>query len=285
MGAPGPECDHHTWAANGIAYGNGLFVAAFGWGEEGEGHGLYAGDGSMGGTGFAEVINGSYNGVAYGSGGWVGGSGAPAVSTDDGATFHRIDPALHYDTPRGAFFADVMGGRHVVYADGPTIIVSDDGAETFFAPDSVEGPCGRLGAGGGGVMVMYEADASSGCRSTDGGVTWTGFDFPGTVRSHAVWTGSEIWVFGDGNRYSSSDGMSWETTALSPGGVRFHHLARAEDGTLLGVWSEWGSYYDGSELWRSTDGVNWEQPTASSGVNGHPIRGITAGFAPASACD
>jgi hypothetical protein len=282
-GGTGPECDHHTWAATGIAYGGGLFAATFGWGSEGEGHGIYTSpDGSDGGA-WPERLNGSFNGIAYGNGAWVAGSGGPGVSTDNGATWTQLEHH-HYDTPRGTFFAPVDGGRFIVFADGPSVLVSDDGARTFFEPESVAAECGPIGVGGGDAIVMYRNDESAVCVSHDGGHTFVAAPLPGTARSRAVWTGSEFWIWGDGVRYSSADGSSW-TSAPIEGGARFHHVARADDGTILAVWSEWGSYYESSALWRSRDGLVWERTAGSAAMNGHPIRGITFGYAPRAACE
>ncbi len=283
MGGTGPECDHHTWAGTGIAYGGGRFVATFGWGAEGAGSGAFVGDGASG-VGWTKVVDGTSAGVAYGGGAFVTGSNAPAYSTDDGATFQQVSPALHYNTPRGVFYADVMGGRHVIYADGNNLRVTPDGGRTFFTPDAVNGPCGGDGAGGNGVMVSYSRGSAAGCRSTDGGLTWARVDFPGDVRSRAVWTGSEIWVWGDGALYASADGAAWDVRPTSPANVRFTHVARSSSGVLLAVNGEWGSYYTGSGAWRSTDGVSWVRPAASDGINGHPIRAMAAGQVPPSAC-
>jgi hypothetical protein len=282
-GGTGPDCDHQTWAGVGIAYGGGHFAATFGWGEEGEGHGIYVStDGDDGGP-WTEVLNGSFNGVAYGDGVWVAGNGGPGVSTDDGETWRRLEN-YHYETPRGTVFAPVMGGRFVIAADGPTLLVSDDGARTFFEPETVSPDCGPLGAGGGSAIVMYQSDQSALCLSTDGGHTFTSVSVGGALRSRAVWTGTEIWIWGDGVRYSSADGRTW-TERATEGGARFHHVARADDGTLLAVESEWGSYYESSAFWRSRDGLVWERTAGSDRANGHPIRGITFGYVPAVACE
>jgi hypothetical protein len=282
-GGTGPECDHHTWAATGIAYGDGLFATTFGWGADGEGHGIYTSSDGSGGGAWIERLDGSFNGIAYGNGAWVAGSGGPGVSTDGGATWTRLSN-YHYDTPRGTFFAPVDGGRFVVFADGPTVIVSDDGARSFFSPESVAAECGPIGIGGGDAILMYRNDESAVCVSHDGGHTFVAASLPGPVRSRPVWTGSEFWMWGDGVRYSSADGTSWSSTPIE-GGARFHHVARADDGAILAVWSEWGSYYESSAFWRSTDGVRWERTAGSDLANGHPIRGITAGYVPRPACE
>jgi hypothetical protein len=46
-----------------------------------------------------------------------------------------------------------------------------------------------------------------------------------------------------------------------------------------------GHYCESSALRRSRDGIASERTAGSGGMNGHPIRGITFGYAPRTACE
>lgn len=282
-GGTGPECDHHPTSNNGVAFGGGMFVTTAGWGALGDDEGgLFASDGS---SSWVQHVPGStYNGVAYGNGVFIAGSTRPAISSD-GVEFTIYDGYLE-GTPRGAFFSDAMGGRHVLYRDSiASTWITEDGGETFFQPDDASA-CGFeggvLGAAGGGSIVFYNRNDDVGCYSDDGGRTFSSFAFPADVHSRMVWTGSEFWAWGPGVRVRSSDGATWEMDARDDTAQRIHHVARHGDGTLLGVVSEWGSYYERSAIFRSTDGIAWTETGAD--LNGHPIRGITAGWLPPERC-
>ncbi len=282
-GGTGPECDHHPTSNNGVGYGNGMFVATAGWGavDETEG-GLFASNGSS--TWVQHVPGNTYNGVAYGNGVFIAGSTRPAISTD-GLTFAIYDGYLE-GTPRGAFFSEAMGGRHVLYRDSiASTWITEDGGDNFFQPDDASA-CGFeggvLGAAGGDVIVFYNRNDDVGCYSSDGGRTFSSFSFPGDVHSRMVWTGSEFWAWGPGVRVRSSDGATWEMDSRDDTAQRIGHVARHDDGTLLGIVSEWGSYYERSAVFRSTDGLTWTE--AAADLNGHPIRGITAGYVSPEQC-
>ncbi|MEM9069436.1 MAG: hypothetical protein AAGE52_13060 [Myxococcota bacterium] len=285
-GGTGPECDHHPTSNNGVAYGNGMFVTTAGWGalEDDEG-GLFASNGSA--DWIQHVPGNTYNGVAFGNGVFIANSSRPAISTD-GESFTTHE-GFFGGTPRGAFFSPALGGRHVLYRDTvANTWITEDNGETFFQPDDASACAfdgSVLGAAGGDVIVLYSRRDNVGCASSDGGRTWSGFAFPGEIQSHLVWTGSEFWGWGVGVRFRSSDGQTWEMDARERVADRIRHVARHEDGTLLGIVSEWGSYYEGSGAFRSTDGLTWTATAASDQLNGHPIRGMTAGWVPASRCE
>ena len=288
-GGEGPDCDHHPTSNNGAAFGMGMFVATAGWGAvtETEG-GLFLSDGSMDWS-QQEMPSITFNGVSFGNGTFIANAGRPAVSRDGGATWTRTpDENLYFGPSRGAFFADVMGGVHVMLRDSlaDTWFTNDDGMTFFQASDT--GGCGinggMGGAGGGDTLLLYSTRDDIGCTSTDGGQTWTSGSFPENASSRVVWTGSEFFTFGRDVRYRSTDGMSWteDATTGGPGGPGL--MARAEDGTLFAVQSSWGSYYSNANLWTSSDdGATWTQASAS--LNGHPLRGIALGQVPASICE
>ena len=274
-----PDCDHHAWAGNGIAYGNGAFVATFGWGNPG---GLFR---SVNGRDWAQVtVNTWFAGVAYGNGRWVAGSGVPYVSTDGAQSFDALEP-LHYSTARRTVFADVDGGRFVIVADQNTIRLSSDDGGSFWEPSVVVPECGReAAAGGNGVLVLLQG-SGVGCRSTDGGDTWAAIAVGGDIRSNLVFTGSEFMVWGLGVVYRSNDGESWTSAPTLPGSLDLVAVATSPSGTFVGAYSPWAGYYDVAKFFRSADGVNWEEPEGSDVARGHPLRAITYGYVNARACE
>ncbi len=283
LGGSGPECDHHVESNNGVAFGEGKVLFTLGWGEDPAGeHGLFEFDPLSGEH--TRVQAGTFNGIDYGAGMWISGSREACVASGD-LSFRCLEP-FHYRPVRHAFFADLESGPlYGIVADDFEIVVTGDGEN--FHRDSGSCDAGSIsrGIGGGETVLIYSSRDDRGCRSNDRGETWMPFSFGVDLASNLVWDGEAFvgWT-ADNQRVRSADGTLWAGEPLETPGVQFQHVARSADGTLLGVTSIWAQYYEGARLYRSNDGLSWEQPSGAAAVNGHPIRAIASGMVPAAAC-
>ena len=269
-----PDCDHSPDSARGIAYGDGVFMATFGWGYPG---GLFR---SVDGVRWDETYPGSSAaGMAYGNGVFIAGDWSPLRSVDAGLTWTRDDDFYVPYNVRRTSFVEAGGGRFLLLNDGPLLMSSDDGV-SWYQPPAPAG-CGTNvmfnggAAYGNGALVIVAGDGPT-CVSTDDGATFTAgapVDVYGWLTSRLLFNGTEFVVWGNGLMYTSPDGQSWSETAVS--GVELDAVAQSEDGTYVGV----GGWYDGQNFYRSTDGVSWQ---AIGGYGGHPVFDLTFGIGQAS---
>lgn len=234
----GGNCDHTTGSAKGLAAGDGVFLANFGWGaptsflrstdgmtweqvypyttEDGE---ELAGRG-IGGIGFADNQ-------------FISSGGTTIISADRGDTWFRggqIKFAGGFGHIRGYASLTVNGEDWVFFVgavNGTNVgqIFMTHNGEDVITPSSKPDRCG-LGVGRRGGVVTDGArivaigrvremvdgrnvDRGYACVSTDGGDTWVGDTMPVSISSHAAYTGSEFVVFSPGKRISSPDGVTW----------------------------------------------------------------------------
>jgi hypothetical protein len=289
------DCDHTPSAARGIAFGNGWFVATFGWGLPGSIRR------SRDGVTWERVAEGStYGSMVYGNGRFLAASSAPMVSTDDGATWGRGGtPDLATWTVRRAGFGGT-GGVFVLFAeDGSTRdwAISTNHGATWARPQAIPAACGVDQWAGGivsGNGVLVAMNGSTACRSLDDGRTWTQGSVGGTVLSRLVWTGSEFMAWGrrsstdQPSLFRSADGATWTTVATqtrrrSPDGSvtlgegpPLEAVAHGGD-TFVGVNGGWDVWYEKQLFYRSTDGVTWDVLPAGASTGGHPIQHIAFG--------
>jgi hypothetical protein len=288
-------CDHSADVPKGVIWGNGQFVATWGWGMPG------AVRSSTNGIDWVTTHpNDSFGGLAFGGGRFVLASRAPFWSADglawtagQEADFRNADGSTMWSVRRFAY-ADFQGaGRFVAVASGDSsrdMLVSSDGGESWWRPSVIPGDCaGEVSTYGGivsgnDVILIVDMDGNA-CRSTDGGDTWsvtqTGLEM---ILSHGIWTGSEFWFWGDdGYRASSPDGATWNVTPMATP-ARLGPVARSPEGALVSVASVWQGY-DAQSFLRSTDGLTWEELPAGSFAPSHPIFYLAFGYAdPSAAC-
>lgn len=279
----GLDCDHNAGAGRGLAYGNGHFVATFGWGMPGvvrRSRDALSWEDTLPGHTFADV--------AFGHGVFLANERTLQRSTD-GAGWARagdttarpwnvrtIDYISH--GPRGRFLVSAESGsdRDIVWSD-------DDGASWHIAATR-PAECGQYAKGfayGNGVAILTSGQGHV-CRSTDGGDSWTLVTVAmGRELSTPVWTGSEFFSWAGNQLYLSRDGAMWQSTALVPSSVSIGAVARSPSGTFVSVRGGWQVWYDQQRFYRSTDGVNWDVLPSTSFVGSHPINWIEYGTAPA----
>lgn len=293
--SPDCDCGHSPGFGKGVVFGDGAFVATWGWGHPGSVRR------SVDGITWASTLeDDQFGGLAYGGGRYVLASRTPRWSTDGihwndsaEADFREPDGTTIWSVRRFAY-ADVLGGRFVAVASGNNdrdLLISSDGGETWWRPNDLPGDCaGEVSTYGGivagdGVIVIVDSGATA-CRSTDGGATWTTTRIgPTNIYSHGVWTGRAFWFWGDdGQRYESPDGLSWSATPMiTP--HRIGPVALSPQGTLVAVANVWEGYADQTFLRSDDGGLTWEVLDAQAFHPGHPIFSLTFGWAdPATAC-
>lgn len=287
------DCGHHPGFAKGIAFGDGYFVATWGWGYPGQ---IMR---SRDGVSWEPALDGhSFGGIAYGAGHFVAASRSPMVSSDAGeswvdggeADFRNDDGSIMWSV-RSFGFADYEEGRFVAVAEAPDrdILVSSDGGASWWRPSVIPADCARGTNSygsilyGNGVILITDLSGNA-CRSTDGGETWSVSSVAeeGQLTAHAVFTGEEFVVFMNGSMFRSADGASWSETEMTTP-RRLGPVAYSPDtGTFVAVGSVWDGYEDQRFL-RSGDGLSWEVLSDSAGPGGHPIFHIGFGEAEPSA--
>jgi hypothetical protein len=292
----GIDCDHHPGSSTGLTWGDGWFFASFGWGDNPT-RLMRSQDGVTWETVY-DMRGFSFAGIAWAEDRLVAGDVTPRYSLDHGATYMTAEwPDYH--VPDGAWpnsraigYAPYEGGRiALVAAEGggawsDTVVSSDHGL-TYQHPTTFPSEC--LGHSphltfGDGVWLETWGTSGYVCRSTDGGDHWTAIQpDPAATggNSGAIWTGTEFVYYVGTRGFRSADGSAWTSFDVS-----FEVGAVARDpgtGTYVAVDGGWGHWYDEQRLFRSADGVTWEELGASAFVHGHPITHILFGYGAASA--
>lgn len=286
--SPSCDCDHHPGAGNGIAYGDGAFVATWGWGPPGSVRR------STDGINWTNVVDGTtYGGVAFGQGHFVVGDRSPRVS-DDGTTW--IDGGdADLQAPNGSAvwnvrrigFADVDGGRFLIAGesgDNRDLLISRDAGETWERPTTLPASCasgvsnsGGIAGGNGTILVLGRTGAY--CRSSDGGDTFVEGDLGSEVRGQLVFDGTHFVTWSRGTVHRSTDAVTWTSAPTSPANLDLGPVAHhASTGTFVAVRGGWQRWYADQEFYRSTDGTNWETLAPGTFTGGHPMRFIAAGW-------
>ena len=281
----GLDCDHTSGAGRGLAYGDGWWVATFGWGEPGEVRR------SKDGITWAPVITGTtFADIAYGNGVWMANNNPPRISTDAG-TWEETPAGylpLEAGNVRAIQFIDFETGRFVITAESGEvrdIMVSSDGGQTFWHPSSRPDQClsyARGLASGNGVAVAASGNGHV-CTSIDGGDTWTVVELGDSLSSNPIWDGAQFLVWKGSTVYRSADGLEWTSETTDPPDVSIGAVARASNGTIVASNDGWMTWYEDQKFYRSTDGVAWEVLDAGKFTGSHPINFIEFGFAEPSA--
>lgn len=284
------DCDHHPGAVQGIAHGDGWWVASWGWGPPGSVRR------SQDGMVWETVVEGTtFGGLAYGNGVFLAGARQPLVSSDGGATWTEAAPAdfqaangeTIYNV-RQVAFARAAGGHFVVIAtsgDNRDIMLSSDEGASWWRPEQRPEACLQNNQGilsSADTMVLLGASGDV-CTSADGGQTWTVQSvFP--AGGSGAWDGSQFRAWADGQAYASEDGLTWTSEPMVPD-LRLGAVAvDPSTGSLVAVRGGWQNWYAQQEFYRSEDGVTWTVLDPSQFEGSHRIRHIAFAEAETGAC-
>ena len=277
----GVDCDHSALAGRGLAYGNGIFTATFGWGEPGH---IARSTNGIDWQEFPQTL--TYADIAFGNGVFIAAMGLPAISSDGATWTAGPDVGLRVSNYRGIGFG---AGSFVITGESTTgrdLAVSTDSGKSWKPPTTRPDECvtNITGSASNDDLIVF-GGGSYVCRSADGGDTWasTKVAASGGLTSPPIWTGSEFMVWQNDTLYRSPDAQSWTNEKLQPAGVHIGPVARGKNGTFVAVKADWGAFYDMQAFYRSQDGVSWEILDASAFKGSHPITFIEAGEVDASA--
>jgi hypothetical protein len=281
----GVDCDHMESAGRGIAFGNGQFVATFGWGKPGSIRR------STDGFNWTKTLEGTtFGGVVFGNDAFLAASRTPQVSLDFGKTWSKTaEPSVTVWNVRGAGF----GGSNAVLAfedsGNAQLALSNDNGKTWTKPTTWPSTCGKSIQSEGGIVygkstLLIVGGDGVACRSTDNGKTFTDSKMGGDVTSFAHFTGTDFVAWGRTDKnvmYKSSDGATWTVTptthAIGPS-------ARSDKGTFVATNTGWLAWYEKQSFYRSTDGITWEALPKTAFTGSHPIRGMAFGLVDPAAC-
>ena len=275
------DCDHSENAGRGLAFGDGAFVATWGWGHPGK---LQR---STDGKSWDDVMTATptFADIAYGNSLFVACANPTRVSTD-GKTWD-MGGKLSFDfNYRGIEFVPTAGGLFIVTGESGmqrAISYSRDG-KTWTAASERPDLCGqelRGIAGSDAAMIVVSAQGHV-CRSTDGNV-WTYAPVTDRFTSPPLWTGTEFWVYSGAKLFKSPDGQAWTSLDIEPKNIAIGPVARSPSGTLVAANDGWMVWYEKQQFFRSIDGVHWELLPTTAFTGSHPINYMSFGYVPPSA--
>ncbi len=284
------DCDHHPGAAQGIAHGEGWWVATWGWGPPGSVRR------SQDGMTWETVVEGTtFGGLAYGNGTFLAGARQPLVSSDGGATWTEAAPA-DFEASNGetiynvrqVAYAPALGGHFVIIAtsgDNLDIMLSSDEGGSWWRPAQRPEACLQNNQGilsSDETIVLLGRDGET-CTSSDGGQTWSvqsvfGGGGPG------IWDGTAFRAWNGGMAYSSADGVVWESEPMVPDLDLGTVAVDPTSGVFVAVRGGWQNWYERQEFYRSEDGVNWTVLDAAAFEGSHRIRHLVFANAENGAC-
>lgn len=289
------DCGYNPGFSKGVVFGDGAFVATWGWGHPGSVRR------SRNGVDWEQTLDGDqFGGLAYGAGHFVLASRSPQVSADGSswsagaeADFRQADGQVVWSVRRFAF-ANYEAGRFVAVASGNAerdVLISSDAGRSWWRPSVLPVDCATEVSTYGGIVdgdgvILIVDQSARACRSTDGGDTWSVTPIANIeIYSHGVWTGREFWFWGNDNRrYSSPDGVAWTATPMRTP-HRIGPVTRGANGTLVAVANVWEGYAAQSFLRSEDGGLTWEVLAAGTFAPSHPIFHLAFGQAtPSTVC-
>jgi hypothetical protein len=278
-------CDDTPDIPEGVAFGRDAIAGAWGHGKPGAVRST-----SDGLTWTTQEISYAYS-IAYGGGVFVA-AGNPQTSYSTDGINWKPGGAARFDTTgspvRAIGYGDYAnGGRFVAVSAGGgvrDILISSDGAMTWWRPSSIPATCAiGVGAGGGGILgagenlVIVDSNGTS-CVSVDGGDHWNVYPTGVTqIPSQGVWTGSELVFWSQNMMLHSSDGTSWQATPQATQ-TPIGPVARSDQGTFVAIRYLFDGY-DRQHFMRSPNGTTWSTLPDWSIVQSHPIFHIAFGYA------
>ncbi|HEX6240022.1 MAG TPA: hypothetical protein VFZ61_03985 [Polyangiales bacterium] len=279
----GLDCDHTRGAGRGLAYGNGQFVAAFGWGEPGQLK--RSRDGVTWELARDKTI---FAGVAFGHGVFVANATRPLISSD-ALVWHeaKSELGLNVWNTRGIDWIAPGGGRFLVTGESETtdlVLSKDDGESWSHAGTPPPKECGAWtrGAAHNATTVVLASGKGWVCTSTDGGERWELVRLDADNLSGPVlWTGAEFMTWNRSDLHRSRDGKVWTKQKVSPANISIGPVARGPHGTFVATNDGWQAWYEKQQFFRSSDGISWEVLDKSRFHGSHPITLLRFGYADA----
>ena len=286
----GVRGDHTEWTTfGGMAFGNGMFVGATGWGAPG--HMIS----SANGVGFTEIpdsaftrnnqavgLNDSIGGIAFDGTSFVAFSRYVLTSTDGIAWSARDNSwprgvqqlrQLRGFPSKGLLVASVEtqnGGDHPL---GNWVVVSNNNGKTWTEGTGFRGSCANPIQHTGDIELVGDTlvvGASDVCRSTDLGKTWEFVGAPSGGQVGDVFADQTAFYIVGGDRLMrSTDGKTWQVFGQ-----------KLPEAVHRGVFAN-GRYVvmnaRATKVFSSVDGLAW-QAVSPAGVGGNQqIRDLIVG--------
>lgn len=278
------DCDHHPGRGMGILFSGEHFIATYGWG--GNGSVKRSADAL---TWETTMMGPTFGGVTTGNDLVLLGSSVPRMSDDEGESWQSAGtPMLAAWNVRRTGFA---GDRFLLVAEDSreSDLGISDGSGRWWNASVFPPECGQAIQNDGGIGQAGEAMVIIGgdgivCRSTDGGATWASTSLGTSIPSRAIEVGDELWVWGRGRLFKTTDGMRFTETPTVPNDIVIGAVARSPEGTFVAVQGGWDQWYERQRFYRSEDGVRWAELSAANYHRGHPIHAIAHGEVDAATC-
>lgn len=269
----GNACDHSTSVPTGLAYAEGRWFSARGWGYDGPVSWTEDGE-----TWTDAPLTGRWNGLAAAPG-LLFIQGTPnKASVSRGAAFEDRP----YVSLRGHVRGDVyiLDGKLWLISDMGDVRTSTDQGRTWSTPREVEARClrdtqphqGGLAYDGKGVLVFVNSSGGVVCRSTDHGATFRfAAELGASATTPLVYAAEQFWVWTGNRLRRSRDGTRWSDERTNARSLM--PVARSDDGTWVGA----DGVYQDQQMLRSSDGITWEVLPGARFEPGHRIRRIVFG--------
>lgn len=301
----GCDCGHSPGFGKGVAFGNGLLVATYGWGRPGK---VIKSTNGIDWETSTTFTYSDYGGLAWAQNKFVLATISPRISTDGAVTWPK-GPKADYRTfsgPEDTVGTQLSSVRHFIafkymgqerflgISDGD-MLISTDGANTWVRPTTLASECGRGRAFAGNNLVFTASSSGNICRSTDGGMNWTLQKVANYISSDGIWTGTHFHIWGDWNdrptgapisegfnMYKSPDGITWTKHKMATQ-TGLNRVVFTPKNTFVAANGN-NPKYENQAFIYSKDGLTWNTGFQSAPVDDrHGITNMSIGEVNASA--